>query len=98
MSEQQLRNRSKTCTHLKNFKSILVFAGQKEISGKSRCNKKFNFFIIRNTTIAVNEVEHRKTINNKKTGKRRNWFAEVIKVIYHYLQEKKAERRKSHRK
>ena len=44
MSEQQLTTKSKTCMHLKNFKSFLVFAGQKQISGKSRCNKKFNFY------------------------------------------------------
>ena len=97
MSEQQSGTRSKTCLHLKNFKSFLVFAGKKEISGKSRCIKG-SIFIIRNTIIAVNGVEHRKTSNIKKTGKRTNWFAEVIKVIYQFLREKKAERRKSYGK
>ena len=46
--------------------------------------------IFQSPIIAVNEVEHQKTVNTEH-GKQTIWFSEVIKVFYNYFQAEKLE-------
>ena len=92
MSEPDLRTRSKTCMHLKNFK-VFSSLRQPEIhlrhaEGHQQAGAlSGSINIFQSTIITVYEVEHQETVNTK-LGKQTIWFSEVIKEFQHYLQEK----------
>ena len=81
-----------TCMHLKKFK---VFSSLRRpethvrhAQGHQRAGVlKGSIKNFQCTITTVYEVEHQKTVNTK-LGKQTIWFSEVIKYIYHYLQEK----------
>ena len=72
----------------------LVFAGQKTIFRHAQGHQRTGSInIFQSTTITVYEVEYQKTVNTK-LGKQTIWFSEIVKVIYHYFQQKEAGRQK----
>ena len=81
-----------TCMHFRKFK---VFSSLRRPETHFRhaqghqqaCVLTSSTNIFQSIFNTVYEVVHQKTVNTK-LGKQTIWFSEVIKYIYHYLQEK----------
>ena len=78
--------------HLKKFKAFSSFRRPEKHFRHARGHQQAgaltgSIAIFESTTITVNEVEHQKIVNTK-LGKQTVWFSEVIKDIYHYIQQK----------